>query len=332
MAASAHLAQGWALLFTGRFRDGIVSFGLAAHDYRAAAEALYGTGVAHLSLHEDVQAETALWHSLRQAPRNADAVFYLGLIAERRGRPREAEGRYREALALDGDHANARIRLAAIRAGTGVRPSTVPLPAAPPQRTWAPAVARPAASLPPPGPAEPDEARRLVESLRLSVRPRAIAYLGSLDREVLAPLPVRPAGAAVLLALWAALFPIRASLPPLRSLVTLAQAVAGVGAALQALGLVLTAVRASRTTVSIERGRVRVEGDPARPGVVTTLDLARVEQIDLRRTGLHPLTGDGTLVLTAPDATVLLCGVARGSELTQLYRQLLDVVEHLRAG
>jgi len=330
MAASAHLAQGWALLFDGRFRDSLVSFGLAAHDYRAAAEALYGTGVAHLSLQEDVHAETALWHSLRQAPRNADAVFYLGLIAERRGRRQEALGRYREALALDGDHANAGARLAAVRAGTGVRPSTVPLPAAPPTRLPIPA-ARPARPGPAPAALAPDDVERLVESVRLSVRPRAVAWLGSLDRAVLAPLPVHPVTAALLVAVWAALFPLRASLPPFRSLVTLAQVAAGIGAALELLGLVLTAVRAARTRITIERGRVRVEDDPARPGVVTTLDLARVDRVDLRRTGLHPLTGDGTLVLTAADVTVLLCGVARGSELTDLYRRLLDVVDHLRA-
>src|SRR5215471_5491215 len=101
------LTEGWDLLFSGRFRDSLVRLSRAAADLRWAAEALYGMCVAQLSLNEDVYAETALWDSLQRAPLNADALFYLGLIAERRGRRQEALGRYRETLALARDHANA---------------------------------------------------------------------------------------------------------------------------------------------------------------------------------------------------------------------------------
>lgn len=328
METPAALNQAWDLLFGRRFRDSLIVFDQAARDYRRVAEARYGQGVAHLSLGEDVQAEAALWDSLRHAPRNADAVFYLGLIAERRGRRREAAGRYREALALADDHDGARARLAAVLAGASVRPSIVPLPAARPATPAAPpAPARPGPEQP--AAAEPEEVERLLAAARVSVRPSAIAYLGSLDREVLAPLPVHPATAAVLAAFWAALFLPRASLPFLAPLVTLLQVAAGTGAALQLLGLALTAVRARRTLVTIERGRVRVEGDPLRPGVVTALELGEVEALELRRTGLHPLTGDGTLVLSTRRGTVLLCGVARGSRLTHLHQQLLELADHL---
>lgn len=42
--------------------------------------------------------------ALGRAPRNADAVFLRGLLAEAAGAPREAEAHYRAALALDAAH------------------------------------------------------------------------------------------------------------------------------------------------------------------------------------------------------------------------------------
>src|SRR5215472_14257885 len=182
MEKSAELTEAWDLLFSGRFRDSLVPFSQAAADFRWAAEALYGTGVAQLSLNEDVAAEAALWESLQRAPLNAEALFYLGLIAERRGRRQEAMGRYRETLAMAGDHANARVRLAAVQTGSSVRPSLVPLPAA-----------RPPAPRPRPPAPDPGEVEQLQLAVTLSARPRLVAYLGSLDPEVLAPLPVHPA-------------------------------------------------------------------------------------------------------------------------------------------
>ena len=163
MATPALLTEAWDLLFSGRFRDSLLPFSQAAADFRWAAEALYGMGVARLSLNEDVSAEAALWESLQRAPLNAEALFYLGLIAERRGRRQEAAGRYREALAMDGDHANARARLAAVQGGGSVRPSLVPLPASRPPAP--PALSRPAPPAPAAGAADPDEVERLRQAL-----------------------------------------------------------------------------------------------------------------------------------------------------------------------
>jgi len=328
MATPALLTEAWDLLFSGRFRDSLLPFSQAAADFRWAAEALYGMGVARLSLNEDVSAEAALWESLQRAPLNAEALFYLGLIAERRGRRQEAAGRYREALAMDGDHANARARLAAVQGGGSVRPSLVPLPASRPPAP--PALSRPAPPAPAAGAADPDEVERLRQALTVSARPRVIAYLGSLDREVLAPLPVHPVTAALLAAFWIGLALLRARLPFLASFFTLLQVAVGAGVVLQVLGLVLTAVRASRMRVTIRQGRVEIRDDLLQPRMVTGVDLADVESVTLRRTGLQPLTGDGTLALTHPRGTLLLCGVARGSRLTHLYRQLLELVARLR--
>src|SRR5437879_4877625 len=138
METSARLTEAWDLLYSGRFRDSLLPFSQAAADYRWAAEALYGTGVAQLSLNQDVYAEAAV---------------------------------------------------------------------------------------------------------TLSARPRALAYVGSLDPEVMAPLPVHPATAALLAAFWVGLALLRAALPFLGSFITLLQVAAGAGAVLQVLGLALTAVR-----------------------------------------------------------------------------------------
>jgi tetratricopeptide (TPR) repeat protein len=330
METSARLTEAWDLLFSGRFRDSLVPFSQAAEDFRWAAEALYGMGVAHLSLDEEVHAEAALWDSLQRAPLNAEALFYLGLIAERRGRRQEAIGRYRETLAMAADHASAKVRLAAVHSGSSVRPSLVPLPASRPPA--APAWTRPAARPPgrgrSPDPADVEEVERLQLAVTLSTRPRAIAYLGSLDPEVLAPLPVHPATAVLLAAFWSGLALLRTALPFLGSFIAVLQVAAGVGAVLQVLGLALTALRAVRMRVTIRHGRVEVDRDLLRPGVAG-VDLADVESVHLRRTGLQALTGDGTLALTGPAGTLLLCGVARGSRLTHLYRQLLDLVGQL---
>jgi tetratricopeptide (TPR) repeat protein len=325
METAALLNEAWDLLFGGRFRDSLAPFSQAAGDFRSAAEALYGMGVAQLSLNEDVYAEAALWDSLQRAPLNAGALFYLGLIAERRGRRQEAAGRYREALALEGDHASARARLAAVQTGSSVRPSIVPLPAARPPRP--PVVARRRTLAPAPEP-DAEEVERLQREVTLSVRPRIVAYLGCLDREVMAPLPVHPATALLLVAFWLGLAALRAALPFLGSFITLFQVAAGVGAVLQVLGLALTALRAARMRVTIRHGRVEVHGDLLRPGVAG-MDLADVDSVALRRTGLQALTGDGTLALVGAGGTLLLCGVARGGRLTHLYRQLLDLVEQL---
>lgn len=330
METSAQLTEAWDLLFSGRFRDSLVPFSQAAGDFRWAAEALYGMGVAQLSLDQDVYAEAALCDSLQRAPRNAEALFYLGLIAERRGRRQEAIGRYREALAMAGDHAGARARLAAVQTGSSVRPSLVPLPAArppaPPVR--ARPAARPAARRPPSDPAGAEEVERLQLAVTLSARPRVIAYLGSLDPEVLAPLPVHPATALLLAAFWVGLAPLRAALPFLAAFITVFQVAAGAGVLLQVLGLALTALRAARMRVTIRRGRVQIDRDVLRPGGAG-MDLADVDSVQLRRTGLHALTGDGTLALSGASGTLLLCGVARGSRLTHLYRQLLELVSQL---
>jgi hypothetical protein len=325
MEKPAALTEGWDLLFSRRFRDSLVRFSHAAADFRWAAEALYGIGVAQLSLNEDVSAEAALWDSLQRAPLNAEALFYLGLIAERRGRRQEAIGRYRDTLAMAADHANARVRLAAVQTGSSVRPSIVPLPAARPPAP--PVLARPAQRPPAPR-ADPDEVEQLQQALALSARPRVIAYLGSLDPEVMAPLPVHPATALLLGAFWVGLALLRSALPFLGSFITVLQVAAGAGAGLQVLGLALTGVRAARMRVTIRRGRVEVHADLLRPGV-TGVNLADVDSVQLRRTGLQPLTGDGTLALIGAGGTLLLCGVAHGSRLTQLYRQLLDLVAQL---
>src|SRR5215831_17679401 len=327
METSAALTLGWDLLFSGRFRDSLAPFSQAAGDFRWAAEALYGMGVAQLSLNEDVYAEAALWDSLQRAPLNADALFYLGLIAERRGRRQEAIGRYREALAMAGDHANARVRLEAVQGGSSVRPSVVPLPEARPPAP--PVLRRPPTRTSPGTQPDAEEMERLRGAVTLSARPRAIAYLGSFDPEVLAPLPVHPTTAVLLAAFWVGLALLRAALPFLGAFITLLQVAAGAGLLLQVLGLALTGLRAARMRVTIRDGRVQVAGDLLRPGVLSRVDLAEVDSVELRRTGLQPLTGDGTLALRGRDGTVLLCGVAHGSRLTRLYRQLLDLVQQL---
>jgi hypothetical protein len=319
------LTRAWEQVLSGHFRDSLISFSRVAHEFRWLAEARFGMGVAHLGLGEDVQAEAALWESLQQHAGNADALFYLGLVAERRGRRSEAAGRYREALTVDRDHPHARARLAALATGASVRPHLVPMPAGPPDLPSPPttreAAGPPAADL---VTRNPDEVEGLLAAVELSGRPRLAAYLGSFDAEVLAPIPVNLATLGVLAAMALALFLPEALLPPLTRILLALQLAATAGVVLQLLAIALTIVRVLRIRVRIRAGRVDVEGDVFQPGGAG-IDLAGVTSLHLRRTGLNWLTGDGTLAFTSPGGTLLVTGIARGERLLRLYHDLLEL-------
>lgn len=156
-----------------------------------------------------------------------------------------------------------------------------------------------------------------------------IAFLGSLDREVLAPLPVNLATLALLVTFGLALFLPRALLPPLSRVMLALQVAAAAGVALQLLVILLTVVRVTRMHARIWAGRVEVEGDMFRAGPVG-IDLDRVTHLELRRSGLNWWTGDGTLAFTSPAGTILITGLARGQHLQQLYYGLLEVLDRLR--
>jgi hypothetical protein len=325
------LTRAWEQVLSGHFRDGLISFSRVAHDFRWRAEARFGMGVAHLSLGEDVQAEVALWESLQQRTGNADALFYLGLVAERRGRRGEAAGRYREALALNGEQPHARARLAALASGASGRPQLVPPPTVPRSEPVSPGRAGvPSSALFIPQQPGREELTSLLDALEISARPRLTAYLGSLDPEVLAPIPVNLATIAVLVVMAVTLFLPEALLPPLRRVLLAVQLAATAGVVLQLLAIALTVVRVSRIRARIRAGRVEIEGDIFQPGGAG-IDLARVTSLHLRRTGINWLTGDGTLAFTSPAGTLLVTGIARGERLSRLYHDLLQAQEHLRA-
>jgi hypothetical protein len=58
-----------------------------------------------------------------------------------------------------------------------------------------------------------------------------------------------------------------------------------------------------------------------------------VQDVQLRRSFLNQLTGDGTLVLAVLHETepILVTGIARGERLDEIFQQLLNLVFTLRS-
>ena len=109
------------------------------------------------------------------------------------------------------------------------------------------------------------------------------------------------------------------------------------------LALLTAAIRVACIRMVIRQGRLQI-----RRGVfhrhIHNIDLWRVRNIDLDRTLVNRLTGDGTLALTLNpdiepldrrrrkrhDHTEKVTGIASGSRLPRLHQQLLNVVFLLR--
>jgi hypothetical protein len=95
--------------------------------------------------------------------------------------------------------------------------------------------------------------------------------------------------------------------------------------------LLLVYVGVRMVRITIQKGRVQIkEGILFRR--LSNLELWRVSDIELQRTFLNLLTGDGTLVIGLHHGGKLTVrGLARGTQLEDMYQKLLNLVFLLRS-
>jgi len=333
--AKALLAQGHTSESEDAFRQLCAS---PAH----AAEGRYGIGMARLAAGDLEAAGPFFDQALKLDPANANALYQLGVIAEKSGHSAAARSYYGRALAIVPGHAGARQRLRAI--------SPEPVPAA--ARSEPVPAAAPPSNGGPSGSAIYDYLRQdpsplsrqtlaAMDALEMKVHPTFTAYAGRHFARfaILAGLALI---AVIGLPVLVAALPQNVNLPvDLTSLAgALIIAVPAIAAAAAALGY----VRVRSTCVTIHCGRLQI-----RKGVLSrrlvNVDLWHVRGIELKRTFLNRLTGDGTLVLElvpqpalsrsrrtpAGDGPVQLTGIVRGKRLEEVYQQLLNVAFLLRS-
>lgn len=175
----------------------------------------------------------------------------------------------------------------------------------------------------------------LIDQLTMSARPHVIAYAGRRSQH---PLPGKlRVLRALLVVLWAL-----ALLLQVPSARTAAGGPAGLHT--QALAVMVTVtllvvaipallylVFAWTTRYTLVRGRLQVETGLLSRNI-RTVELWRVARMELHRSLLNRITGDGTLVITIRDEQrpLLVTGLKRGRELEAVRQQLMNLVFALR--
>jgi tetratricopeptide (TPR) repeat protein len=337
------LSEGRRLLEQGQLDSSAAAFQRASRIAATAGEGHYGLGVVALARGDPIAAEGSFSAALAAGPRNNNALYQLGFLWEKQGRRDDALDAYRRVLATQPQHASARVRYDALTKGSQQPPAAGGTDSS---------AGHPAASAPgqpaeqgPPGvlgylmsDSTPlsRQAVALIRQLEIDTRPRYLAYLGR-----------HPLGLCALLIAGALIARGGSSLIPL-TLAPGSRWTASRPLGVLALAVILAAygamyVRVACTRIRIRQGRLQIER-----GVFdkdfSNFDLWRVRTIQLKKTLINRMTGDGTLILTlgpeaqtehrrlrGPKPTVVkIPGLARGTLLTSLYQELLNLVFLLR--
>jgi tetratricopeptide (TPR) repeat protein len=352
------LQNGKRLLSEGKTQDAARVFNHFLETGQRLAEAQYFLGVIDLGKRDLQSARSRFETALGRNPGYADAHYQLGLIAELEGRPHDARRLYEQVLQLNPTHASAQVRMSRLKVPhvapqAPIQPVAAPAPDPPTQAETAPTqmnidlsqsfgvyeyLRRDESPL-------SKQTIALIDDLKLTVRPRYIAYVGRFfgRTPALAKRRTAPLLLFALVFLIAAAFvayqildtfptihkhlsKIDISIPTVSGAFILALIVL-----VAALGLLYSYLAVHTTRISVARGRLQTE-----KGIfskhLTNLELWRVEGVELHRTLFNRLTGDGTLVLrlhSEKDA-VQVTGIARGRRLHEIYQELLNLVFLLR--
>jgi TolA-binding protein/membrane protein YdbS with pleckstrin-like domain len=311
------------LLAEQRLSEAEAAFRAILVDSQYRSEGHYGLGVTFLSQGDPARAAASFEQCLQANPQHANALYQLGFIAERRGLRDKAVGYYRRTLTVDPQHASAKARIAALQRNLERAPAESSV-----QRTTTPSPPlSPRVGIPSPQygvyeylqqDATPISRQTvaLMDALAIEVRPPLLAYVGHFLHGVL------------------------------RSTFIVLLSIASLGI-FPVLALIIGYIKVSTTKFRVARGRLQIE-----KGVfskrLTNVDLWRVRNIDLERTLLNRMTGDGTLIfLLTPEPTaegrrhrekhphmrdqiVEVTGLARGSRLEDTFQQLLNLTFLLR--
>src|SRR5258708_14972773 len=109
--AREDLKRGFDLLRAGKAAEAGAVFSTLLDSPSVAARAAYGSGYAHLVRENYEAAEALFTRAIALNPADADAVYYLGCLAERRGDVNEAREQYQRAMRISPQHRWARDKL-----------------------------------------------------------------------------------------------------------------------------------------------------------------------------------------------------------------------------
>src|SRR5262245_49173014 len=267
----AVLERGRRLLRDGRQREAEAVFRelLALPAY--AARGLYGVGVARLAAGDLDVARSFFEQTLEHDPTDANSVFQLGAIAEKRSDPAGARSYYERTLALYPKHVGAQQRLRAL----------TPAPPAPPAPGTEPSGSAIYDYLRQDPSSLARQAVAAIDALEMQVHPGFAAYAGRRFARF-ALLIGLALGVAGLLARVPveAMLPASVTLPVDLASVARLIVVAVAAAAVAATALGYARVRSTRVT--LRRGRLQVRSGLLAKRLVN-VELWRVHDVELER-------------------------------------------------
>jgi tetratricopeptide (TPR) repeat protein len=344
------LDQANSLLIAGRFKESEVLFTRLLDSGKQRAQALYGLSLIRFHNGELREAKDLLTECSKIDPANANCYYYLGEIDEKNEPkvPDTVEFFYRRALEINPNHFGARRKLGLqavsdkTRQGTSSSGTTpgVPTPT-PTEYGFYPLLQRDANAL-------ARHSVKLIESLDMSVRTKARAYLGQILTALLIAISaalvssmlvetLRSGGSRNIASPVGGL--LRATVPS--AALALANFVDSLTPLIVLAAIVYfarTLIMAWTTTVTFGAGRVTITSGWLRRRI-QNVELYRTIDLEISQTFWNTWTGDGSIVLYVEGVhgrraavKVRLTGVARIEDLRQIFERLRNLILLLRTG
>jgi hypothetical protein len=316
------------LLQQGRLQESEAAFHQVVSSGQYVAEGFYGVGLVRLNLNDLDGAAYHFKNALQCDPRHANALYQLGVIAERQQSWQEALLLHENVLAMNPQHRGAREALGQLY--SRLTPSSTPhtdkkimgpvARVAPPQQYGAYEYLLQDTSM------LSRQTIAVMDFLRDSVgrgHPSETAYLSTFIGLII--------GICIIFFILVSANTIQeAQYDTLFALLVL------VGLPPLALFLIVRGLYRFlyiwTTDFILDKGRLQVERGILRRQLLN-VELWRVHTIELKQTFFNRLTGDGTLVfrLEHEQTSLEVKGLAQGTQLKETYQQLLNLVALLRS-
>lgn len=311
------LEQAKALLQQKRWQESEATFKQLLTSGQHVAECYYGIGVIHLSLNDLSTACRYFNTSLQYDPKNANALYQLGFIAEKQQNWEEASFFYTKALVINPQHRGAKAALARLpipRATQVAFPQVAPISPSP----AFPSIHHNAMSqgygvyeyLLQDKTILSKETIEAMDALRREVRPSFSAYIGSYLIVCI----------FLFIVLVVISVPLRAINLPMAVIVSLI------------FSLLFVFIYVSSVTYIIDKGSLQIKKGILRRRLIN-IELWRVENIELDKSLLNRITGDGYMLLEIERGKkrIKVKGLAKGRDLEGIYQQMFNLVFLLRS-
>jgi Tfp pilus assembly protein PilF/membrane protein YdbS with pleckstrin-like domain len=287
---------------------------LSVASYESIAN--YGVGLIRLREGDLDNAQRHLLASVQIDPQNANSYFYLGELCAMRNKTDESQAYYQKCLSLDHNHLEALAKFSLSHAASRDRIEAT----------------RPGVST-----NEFGFAALLAEDKSPTAK-RAIELIEVIDREItprLTAIVLRLIGLFLLGVVTGTLLSVglETAMPAMNLVFSPTDLV--IILLWAAVLAIIPVLQVRNTRIQISRGRVKItSGILSRK--ITNIELYRVIDIELRRSLVNRMTGDGYVVFTLPGhpnvRRLTLKGVAPYADLEKLFENLRDLILILRSG